>query len=43
MKRVQQEIFAGTILVLLSVVMLLLLGFQEEKRLSDYVQFQAAA
>jgi mono/diheme cytochrome c family protein len=43
MKRVQQEIFAGTILVILSVVIVLIIGFGEQNRLADYVQFQGAA
>jgi mono/diheme cytochrome c family protein len=43
MKRVQLEIFAGTILVLLSVVIVIVLGLRETERLADYVQFQAAS
>ena len=42
MKRVQLEIFAGTILVLLSVVIVAVLGFQETERLTDYELQQIA-
>lgn len=42
MKRVQLEIIAGTILVLLSVVIVIALAVQEPKRLADYELNQAA-
>jgi len=43
MKRVQREILAGTILVILSVVIVLIMGFREQNRLEEYVEFQGAA
>lgn len=43
MKRVQMEIIAGTILVLLSVVIVIVLAVQEPQRLADFELHQTAA
>ena len=42
MKRVQLEIVLGTIFVLLSAAIIIILGFREPQRLADYVQQQRA-